>query len=427
MAYNGGTYGYIDNTYPCGIFSEKEFNAVLFSPITVFYGGNGSGKTTLLNLISQKLQLNRIAPFNSSELFESYVENCMYTMYDDEEGFPQRIPNGSRIISSDDIFDYMLTVRTNNLDIAENIETARNRWGDLRFGETVKMQSMDDYEALRLQILARSKSVSRRKFIRKTVGEEVKLNSNGETALEYFKSKLKHDTLYCLDEPENSLSPKLQLELKDIIEEKAHYCGCQFIIATHSPFLLAMNEDFTKIYDLDSSPVISKKWWNLENTRTYFAFFNAHRNLFICNQEETVCEAKKSIPRKKVSKIHYRHKLLNSILGRPEKLALLIGKHMSAFSDGDMREVEAKWLIQAIGDLTDEEAIDLINRRMEEVDYTEIIDGNWVEKYKSEGISVDLSTLGKDERMSRKSICSMCRKPIERCLDPKTECPVLLG
>ena len=52
-----------------------------------------------------------------------------------------------------------------------------------------------------------------RGFIRKTAGKEVKLNSNGETAYEYFDTKLKNDTLYCLDEPENSLSPKMQIEL----------------------------------------------------------------------------------------------------------------------------------------------------------------------------------------------------------------------
>lgn len=281
MAYNGGIYGYIDNIYPCELFARKELETIIFSPITIFYGGNGSGKSTLLNLISEKLKLNRIAPFNSSELFNSYVEQCEYTLFDDDEGFEQRVPNGSRIITSDDIFDYMLTVRTNNQDIAENIEAARSRYGDLKFGETVKMQSMDDYEALRLQVLARSKSVSRRKFIRQTVGSEVKLNSNGETALEYFNSKLKNDTLYCLDEPENSLSPKLQIELRKIIEEKAHYCGCQFIIATHSPFLLAMHEDFTTIYDLDSCPAETRNWWELENTKTYFRFFEENRDLFL--------------------------------------------------------------------------------------------------------------------------------------------------
>ena len=97
---------------------------------------------------------------------------------------------------------------------------------------TVKFNGLEDYEANRLQLLARQKSVSRRKFIRRTAGEEVKLNSNGETALQYFESKLKNDTLYCLDEPENSLSPKLQQELADMLAEKARYCGCQLVIST---------------------------------------------------------------------------------------------------------------------------------------------------------------------------------------------------
>ena len=70
---NGGIYGYIDNTYPCRMFGNRELYEISFKNVTIFYGGNGSGKSTLLNLIAQKLELNRIAPFNSSELFDEYV------------------------------------------------------------------------------------------------------------------------------------------------------------------------------------------------------------------------------------------------------------------------------------------------------------------------------------------------------------------
>ena len=59
MSHNGGIYGYIDNDYPCGLFSSKGFREINFAPITILYGGNGSGKSTLLNLIAQKLELNR--------------------------------------------------------------------------------------------------------------------------------------------------------------------------------------------------------------------------------------------------------------------------------------------------------------------------------------------------------------------------------
>lgn len=276
---NGGPYPYIDNIYPCRIFAGRDFEEIWFKRVTVFYGGNGSGKSTLLNLIAQKLQLNRIAPFNSGELYDKYVNACGYVLGEDDGGFKQRIPNGSRIISSDDIFDYMLTVRANNKDIGDNIELAKKDWFVQKYGRTVKMQGLEDYEQVRVQVLSRKKSLSRRQYIRRLVGTEVRLQSNGETALEYFKTKLKNDTLYCLDEPENSLSPKLQLELLALLEKKARYCGCQFVIATHSPFLLSI--EGARIYDLDSTPIVIRPWWELENTKTYFRFFEQNRHLFM--------------------------------------------------------------------------------------------------------------------------------------------------
>ena len=172
-AHNGGRNPYKDNPYPCGLFAKKQLREVHFKKITVFYGGNGSGKSTLLNLIAEKLELNRIAPFNSGEMVASYVKACEYSLGYDDEGFHHRIPNGSRIISSDDIFDYMLTVRTNNDEIGESKEEARDEWAHLKFGKTIKMSGMQDYEALRMQVLARRESVSRRKFIRQTAGHEV--------------------------------------------------------------------------------------------------------------------------------------------------------------------------------------------------------------------------------------------------------------
>jgi len=276
---NGGLHPYIDNIYPCGLFKEKDFSEIWFKKVTIFYGGNGSGKSTLLNLIAAKLELNRVAPFNTGELFDAYVKKCAFFMGEDEEGFTYRVPNGSRIIASDDIFDYMLTVRSNNEEIGESIEEAKGDWVRQKYGKTVKVQGMDDIEDLRLQVLARSKSVSRRQYIRRTAGQEVKLISNGQTALEYFRKKLKNDTLYCLDEPENSLSPQGQMQLVALLEELVRYCGCQFIIATHSPFLLAM--EGARIYDLDASPVEVRNWWELDHVKTYFAFFEKHREHFL--------------------------------------------------------------------------------------------------------------------------------------------------
>lgn len=69
-----------------------------------------------------------------------------------------------------------------------------------------------------------------------------------------------------------------------VLERKSRYCGCQLILATHSPFFLAMPG--AKIYDLDARPVRPRKWWELENTRVFFEFFYAHRDLFLKNREE---------------------------------------------------------------------------------------------------------------------------------------------
>ena len=262
----------IANPYPFSIFPNKGLYNLSFEKITVLCGGNGSGKSTLLNIMAEKLGLKRIAPFNSSELFQYYVKSCAFEMGDDEEGIPYAIPDGSRIITSDDIFDYMLTARINNSEFEKGKrEAVKDRYSK-KYGSSVIMHSLDDYEELRLQVQARKSTMTYKKFVKQEVGEGTRLISNGETALMYFEKRLKNDTLFLLDEPENSLSPRMQLELKRLIEEKAHYCGCQFVIATHSPFLLSLNPDFTKVYNLDSYPVKVRNWWELENVRTYYEF-----------------------------------------------------------------------------------------------------------------------------------------------------------
>lgn len=95
--------------------------------------------------------------------------------------------------------------------------------------------------------------------------------SNGETAIDYFKERLFPDNLYFLDEPENSMSPILQQELADYICLLAYRLNCQFVLATHSPFMLSMQG--ARIYDLDSHPSVVKEWWQLENMKVYYKLF----------------------------------------------------------------------------------------------------------------------------------------------------------
>lgn len=81
-----------------------------------------------------------------------------------------------------------------------------------------------------------------------------------------------------MDEPENSLSPEKQQELLRFLEDSARFFGCQFVIATHSPFLLSMRG--AKIYDMDEEIVDVKKWCDLANVQEYYKFFKKHEREF---------------------------------------------------------------------------------------------------------------------------------------------------
>ena len=91
----------------------------------------------------------------------------------------------------------------------------------------------------------------RSKLLQKYAGDRRPEHSNGQTALQYFMDTMTDGGLYLLDEPENSLSPKFQLELVDFLQDAARFCRCQLIIATHSPFVLSLKG--ARIYDLDAT------------------------------------------------------------------------------------------------------------------------------------------------------------------------------
>lgn len=271
--------GFLDNPYPCNLFPKKGLSELDFEKITIIYGGNGSGKSTLLNLIASCAGVKRFSEYNHSKLFGTYVNSCKIRMAQDDEGYVYKcVPHNSRIITSDDIFDYMLTARESNRNVVNEEKVQEQERNRLLRGQRMQFTGIDNYEEFSKQVDARY-SLSKRQFIYKFAGKEVKLNSNGETALEFFDKKLVDGCLYCLDEPENSLSPKFQQELVELIADKARYSDCQFIIATHSPFVLSL--DGAKIYDLDSYPVDIKKWWELENVKTYFDFFDKNKHLFM--------------------------------------------------------------------------------------------------------------------------------------------------
>lgn len=257
-----------DSFYPFQVLSKKGFYRMDFEPITILYGGNGCGKTTALNVIAGKLGLERDTAFNQSAFFGTYVDLC-------QARIRGGLPAGSRIITSDDVFDFMLDLRAVNEGIDRKREDLFQDYVDQKYG-SFRMRSIEDYDKLKKINQARSKTQSR--YVREHMPGNVREHSNGESAFAYFTEKIGEQALYLLDEPENSLSAARQLELAEFLEQSVRFFGCQLVISTHSPFLLSMRG--AKIYDMDETPVDVKHWTRLEQVRLYYDFFQKHTDAF---------------------------------------------------------------------------------------------------------------------------------------------------
>ena len=257
-----------DTYYPFKILSEHQLKCLNFETVTILYGGNGSGKTTALNVMAEKLSLQRDALYNRSAFFEGYTRLCDYVS-------EREIPKDSRIITSDDVFDFMLNLRSLNEGIDRKREDLFEEYMEAKHSK-FQLHSLDDYDQLKKVTAARRKTQSA--YVRESLGSNLRERSNGESALMYFTNKIQENGLYLLDEPENSLSPEKQLELVKFLEDSVRFFGCQFVIATHSPFFLAMRD--AKIYDLSGEKAKVSRWTELSNVRAYYDFFKKHESAF---------------------------------------------------------------------------------------------------------------------------------------------------
>lgn len=276
------------NLYPFGLFPERsrgmrelvlEFN----SPITILYGGNGSGKTTILNLIAESIKAMRHSAFNKSGLFYDYLNSC-----NTETGEQCR---KMMIITSDDVFDYLQRQRRK----FEAFNEQRSRFSDemsrrraiykeeaeLGRGVSVDFDDPESIESFhkRCAIMKNTNSM----LIVKKMGIDQKGQSNGETAIDFFTDQITPGGLYLLDEPENSLSPKMQLALMDFISMMADEFNCQFIIASHSPFFIGMN--YASVYNLDADIIDLCDWTELESIQVYRDFFRRLEHNLIRREE----------------------------------------------------------------------------------------------------------------------------------------------
>lgn len=175
------------SSYVRGITAIARLDELVFEgPVTVFTGDNGTGKSTLLEAIAVA------AGFNA----EGGTRNYRFSTYD---------------------------------DVSELCRALRLVRGFRR----IKVGSF-----LRAESFFNVASTAMREYNDDGAMEDWHAESHGESFLS-FLTKYRQPGLFLMDEPEAALSPQRQLVLAKHVAEKAQE-GSQFIIATHSPILLAI-------------------------------------------------------------------------------------------------------------------------------------------------------------------------------------------
>jgi predicted ATPase len=83
-------------------------------------------------------------------------------------------------------------------------------------------------------------------------GQSLHEQSHGESFFALFENRIGDHGLYLMDEPEAALSPRRQMQFLSLLHG---YCkqGCQFVIATHSPIIMAYPD--ARIYVLDADGI----------------------------------------------------------------------------------------------------------------------------------------------------------------------------
>ena len=253
-----------NNIYPYNVLKNKEPNVFIFDNTTILYGNNGSGKSTILNIIAHKLNLKGKERSNPEVIgtvpyFEDFAQKCTFELGENENGRKiNKVPENSRYIKSEEIL-YEIRKIQQSAVLQESIESNLARKRGLKNAR----------EFL-------STEEGKKQFARFEFAQDK--YSNGETTMQILEDNIEADSLYLLDEPEVSLSPQNQVKLAEKVNEMSRYLGVQFIIATHSPFMLGILN--AKIYNLDTNDFKVQKWSELENVKFFYQFFKEKKNEF---------------------------------------------------------------------------------------------------------------------------------------------------
>jgi predicted ATPase len=218
--------------------------------VTFLVGENGCGKSTLLEglaagtraLAAGRRDLERDPSLAGARAFARAYRFAR-----------ARHPRATLFIRAEDVFGFTRKV-------GGEIESLRAMEEELRASRP---------EGSWGQRLAAGAAAKERAALTRRYGAEPDARSHGETFLHLLQQRLVPGGLYFLDEPEIPLSPTRVLALLAILRDRVA-ARCQFVIATHSPILMALpGADIRLIEDDAIAPVAYPDVEHVRLTRAF--------------------------------------------------------------------------------------------------------------------------------------------------------------
>ena len=216
------------------------------TPVTLLVGENGSGKSTVLEGLACAADMVVVGS-ESTRTDKSLVHARELAKYF-RLGWKKRTHRGF-FLRAEDFFGYA------------------RRLNEMRAGMEADLDEIDAEYKDRSDYargLARSSTLGQLGALQQRYGEGLDAHSHGESFLELFQARFVPQGLYLLDEPEAPLSPIRQLALIKIIRDMVEQEG-QFIIATHSPILMAFPG--ATLLNFDGGEIRPARYEDLEHVR----------------------------------------------------------------------------------------------------------------------------------------------------------------